>query len=141
MWCPSTLDYWLYIPKLFQLSNPETWLSQVPAAVEDLMGCKWTAADVLPINGSEEDVEALREALLLTRAAAKAARISKKAKHSSGAAAAAVAAAAEAQPADSPDGDEPRPQKDLKQQKRALEVSRPLPLVLSIPANQLLKSE
>ena len=111
-----------------------TWLLQVPAAVEDLIGSNWTAPDVLPINGSEEDVEALREALLLSRAAAKAARISKKAKHSSGAAAAAVAAAAEARPADSPDGDDPRPQKDLKQQKRVLEVCRPLLLVLSIPA-------
>ena len=80
-------------------------------------------ADVLPINGSEEDVELLREALLISRAAAKAAKQSKKVKHGKGVAVSAVAAF----PTESPavggvDGGNHLPQPDLKNLKRALEV-------------------
>ena len=52
---------------------------QVPQAVEEHIGSKWTATDLLPVNGTEEEVEALREAVLKSRAAAKAARLEKKA--------------------------------------------------------------
>ena len=98
---------------------------QAPAAVEDLIGCKWSAADVLPINGSEEDVEALREALLLSRAAAKAARLSRKVKPGKAAVAPAVAPGASLATdavAGISDGAIRLPQVDAKLQKRALEV-------------------
>ncbi len=54
-------------------------VEQVPQAVEEHIGSKWTAADLLPVNGTEEEVEALREAVLKSRAAAKALRLEKKA--------------------------------------------------------------
>ena len=52
---------------------------QVPQAVEEHIGIKWTADDLLPVNGTDEEVEALREAVLKSRAAAKALRLEKKA--------------------------------------------------------------
>ncbi len=54
-------------------------VGQVPQAVEEHIGSKWTAADLLLVNGTEEEVEALREAVLKSRAAAKALRLEKKA--------------------------------------------------------------
>ena len=52
---------------------------KVPQAVEEHVGLKWTQADLLPINGSVEEVEQLREAMLAKRAAVKAKKQSKKA--------------------------------------------------------------
>ena len=51
---------------------------QIPAAVEDLIGGKLADADMLPINGSQEEVTALREALLARRVAEKAEKLAKK---------------------------------------------------------------
>ncbi len=47
--------------------------------MEEHIGSKWIADDLLPVNGTEEEVEALREAVLKSRAAAKAVRLEKKA--------------------------------------------------------------
>lgn len=80
-------------------------------------------ADVLPINGSEEDVELLREALLISRAATKAAKQSKKVKQGKGIAVSAVAASPTEAPAvGGVDEGNHLPQPDLKNVKRALEV-------------------
>lgn len=46
--------------------------AQVPSAVEELLGGKWKREDLLPLNGSAPEVQALRERMLLARAAAKA---------------------------------------------------------------------
>ena len=54
--------------------------------MEEHVGSKWTAGDLLPVNGTEEEVEALREAVLKSRAAAKAVRLEKKAAKSAKAA-------------------------------------------------------
>ncbi len=53
--------------------------AQVPAAVEELVGGKWAQEDVLPLNGTPEEVQQLREHMLLQRAAAKAKKERKKA--------------------------------------------------------------
>ena len=45
--------------------------AQVPAAVEELAGGRWAPEDLLPLNGSAAEVAALRERMLLARAAAK----------------------------------------------------------------------
>ena len=45
--------------------------AQAPAAVEELAGGRWAAEDLLPLNGSAQEVAALRERMLLARAAAK----------------------------------------------------------------------
>eukprot|EP00884_Botryococcus_braunii_P009402 jgi/Botrbrau1/18463/Bobra.0072s0046.1 len=60
----------------------EKAVKQCPAAVEEHIGYKFVKADLLPINGTPEEVEVLREALLERRAAAKAKRVKKKAAHS-----------------------------------------------------------
>lgn len=59
----------------------ERALKEVPAAVGDLIGGDgiWQAADLLPVNGTEEEVATLREALLMSRAAEKAVKAAKKA--------------------------------------------------------------
>ncbi len=54
-------------------------VAQVPAAVEELVGGKWAQEDVLPLNGTPEEVQQLREHMLLQRAAAKAKKERKKA--------------------------------------------------------------
>ena len=46
--------------------------AQVPTAVEELLGGKWAQEDLLPLNGSAQEVHVLRERMLLARAAAKA---------------------------------------------------------------------
>jgi hypothetical protein len=48
--------------------------------VGDLIGGDgiWQAADLLPVNGTEEEVATLREALLMSRAAEKAVKAAKK---------------------------------------------------------------
>ena len=51
----------------------------MPAAVEELVGGKWAQEDVLPLNGTPEEVQQLREHMLLQRAAAKAKKERKKA--------------------------------------------------------------
>ncbi|CAL8469337.1 g8878 [Coccomyxa elongata] len=57
----------------------EKALKEVPAAVEELVGGKWAQEDVLPLNGAPEEVQQLREHMLLQRAAAKAKKERKKA--------------------------------------------------------------
>jgi len=52
---------------------------QVPVAVEEHVGQTWTSEDVLPLNGTVEEVEQLREAMLAKRAAIKAKKKDKKA--------------------------------------------------------------
>ncbi len=52
---------------------------QVPAAVEELLGARWEQADLLPLNASAQEVSALRERMLLARAAAKAKKSRKRA--------------------------------------------------------------
>lgn len=54
-------------------------LPQVPSAVEELVGGKWATEDVLPLNGTPEEVQHLREQMLLARAAARAKKEKKKA--------------------------------------------------------------
>ena len=61
------------------LSYKTTTVRQAPLAVEEHIGSNWTADDLLPVNGTDEEVEALREAVLKSRAAAKAAKLEKKA--------------------------------------------------------------
>ena len=46
--------------------------AQVPAAVEDHVGGKWDS--MLPINGTQDEVDALRQALLEERALQKVTR-------------------------------------------------------------------
>lgn len=60
---------------------------QVPAAVEELLGASWKQEDLLPLNGSPQEVAALRERMLLTRAAAKAKKSRKRAAAADGEAA------------------------------------------------------
>ena len=67
---------------------------QVPAAVEELVGGRWAPEDVLPLNGAPEEVRALREALIASRAAAAAKKAEKKRRNGKHAAAAPVDAAA-----------------------------------------------
>lgn len=50
----------------------------MPAAVEELVGGKWEQEDVLPLNGTPEEVRQLRDMMLLQRAAAKAKKGKKK---------------------------------------------------------------
>ena len=52
---------------------------QIPQAVEEHVGQKWTADDVIPLNGTVEEVEQLREAMLARRAALKSKKKDKKA--------------------------------------------------------------
>jgi hypothetical protein len=52
--------------------------TQVPAAVEEMVGSKWEQDDVLPLNGTPEEVRQLREKMLLQRAALKAKKKEKK---------------------------------------------------------------
>ena len=56
------------------------WIAQVPAVVEDLVGGKWEAADLLPVNPSGDELQTMRENLLLKRAAERAAKKEKKGK-------------------------------------------------------------
>lgn len=51
----------------------------MPQAAEEHVGQKWTQADLMAINGSVEEVEQLREAMLTKRAAVKAKKQTKKA--------------------------------------------------------------
>ena len=67
---------------------------QVPAAVEELVGGPWAPEDVLPLNGAPEEVRALREALIASRAAAAAKKAEKKRKIGKQAAAAPATIAA-----------------------------------------------
>lgn len=53
---------------------------QIPQAVEEHVGQKWAADDVLPLNGTVEEVEQLRDAMLARRAAIKAKKGKKAAK-------------------------------------------------------------
>ncbi|CAD7695046.1 unnamed protein product, partial [Ostreobium quekettii] len=46
-------------------------LKEFPQVVEDLVGEKWEAEDVIPINGTEEEVDVLRERMIKRRQAAK----------------------------------------------------------------------
>lgn len=55
----------------------ERAIKQVPAAVEDHVGAKWKAA--MPINGTEEEMDSLREAMLKKRAAEKVGKAAEKA--------------------------------------------------------------
>ncbi|KAL0039417.1 hypothetical protein WJX79_007290 [Trebouxia sp. C0005] len=57
----------------------ERAIKQVPVAVEEHVGQTWAAEDVLPLNGTVEEVEQLREAMLAKRAAIKAKKKDKKA--------------------------------------------------------------
>ena len=87
------------------------------------MGGKWKVSDVLPINGNEEEVEALREALLLSRAAVKAAKASKRAARDCAAPKAAIASRTAEPAASGPGASMPSvPLPDSAQLKRALEV-------------------
>jgi hypothetical protein len=52
--------------------------SQCPTAVEEHVGYKWAPSELLPLNGTVEEVAALRDALLEQRAAVKAKKASKK---------------------------------------------------------------
>lgn len=45
---------------------------QIPQAVEEHIGQKWATNDVIPLNGTVEEVEQLRDAMLARRAAVKA---------------------------------------------------------------------
>jgi hypothetical protein len=51
---------------------PQCRPSQVPAAVEDHVGGKWDS--MLPINGTQDEVDAMRQALLEERALQKVTR-------------------------------------------------------------------
>ena len=53
---------------------------QIPQAVEEHMGQKWATNDVIPLNGTVEEVEQLRDAMLARRAAVKAKKGKKAAK-------------------------------------------------------------
>ncbi|DBB01814.1 hypothetical protein WJX77_008966 [Trebouxia sp. C0004] len=57
----------------------ERAIKQVPVAVEEHVGQTWAAEDVLPLNGTVEEVEQLREAMLAKRAAIKAKKKDKRA--------------------------------------------------------------
>lgn len=52
---------------------------QVPQAVEEHVGQTWSSIDLMPINGTVEEVDQLREAMLTKRAAVKAKKHSQKA--------------------------------------------------------------
>ena len=52
---------------------------QVPQAVEEHVGQQWIAEDLVPLNGTVEEVEQLREAMLERRAVLRAKRKGKKA--------------------------------------------------------------
>ena len=52
---------------------------QIPQAVEEHVGQKWSAADIIPLNGTVEEVEQLREGMFARRAALKARKKDKKA--------------------------------------------------------------
>lgn len=67
------------MPLLLQVVLSVLALPQVPAAVEELVGGKWAPEDVLPLNGMPEEVQRLREQMLLQRAAAKAKKEKKRA--------------------------------------------------------------
>lgn len=67
----------------------ERALKEVPAVVEEMVGGKWEASDLLPVNPSGEELQQMREALLLKRTAERAAKKEKK-KDKAAAAAAAV---------------------------------------------------
>lgn len=71
------------------LEQPCVAASQVPAVVEEMVGGKWEASDLLPVNPSGEELQQMREALLLKRTAERAAKKEKK-KDKAAAAAAAV---------------------------------------------------
>ena len=51
---------------------------QIPQAVEEHVGQKWTLEDAIPINGTVEEVEQLRDTMLARRAAVKAKKKDKK---------------------------------------------------------------
>lgn len=53
---------------------------QIPQAVEEHVGQKWTSEDVVPLNGTVDEVEQLRDAMLARRAAIKAKKGKKAAK-------------------------------------------------------------
>ena len=53
-------------------------LVQVPKVVEELVGGKWEASDLLPINPAGDELQAKRETLLLKRTAERAAKKEKK---------------------------------------------------------------
>lgn len=55
---------------------------QIPQAVEEHIGQKWAANDVIPLNGTVEEVEQLRDAMVARRAAVKAKKGKKAAKAS-----------------------------------------------------------
>ena len=66
---------------LTQLALPDGWPAcclQVPGVVEELVGGKWTAADLLPVNPAGEQLQEMREQLLLKRTAERAAKQEKK---------------------------------------------------------------
>ena len=69
--------FWLHISVL--QPSGTLYISQVPVAVEEHVGQTWAAEDVLPLNGTVEEVEQLREAMLAKRAAIKAKKKDKKA--------------------------------------------------------------
>lgn len=78
MW-PYPLDSDKFVLVLIAtLTAPVVYGLQCPAAVEEHIGYKFDKADVLPINGSPEEVAALRDALLEKRTAAKAKKGKKK---------------------------------------------------------------
>lgn len=56
----------------------ERALKEVPAVVEELVGCKWSAEDLLVLNPAADELEGMREALLAKREAARAAKKEKK---------------------------------------------------------------
>ena len=53
---------------------------QIPQAVEEHIGQEWAANDVIPLNGTVEEVEQLRDAMLARRATVKAKKGKKAAK-------------------------------------------------------------
>ena len=54
-------------------------LVQIPQAVEEHIGQNWTVDDIIPLNGTVEEVEQLREAMFAKRAVIKSKRKDKKA--------------------------------------------------------------
>lgn len=76
---------------------------QVPKVVEEMVGGKWDPADLLPVNPSGEELQEMREQLLLKRAAERVAKKERKkdkaAANGNGMAAAAAGAGAGAPPA------------------------------------------
>lgn len=56
----------------------ERALKDVPSVVEELVGGKWAAEDLLPLNPPAEELEKMREALLVKREAARATKRDKK---------------------------------------------------------------